>query len=345
MTNVTLEEHCNENSSYNSTGCTGCLKMTNVTLEEHCNENSSYNSTGCTGCLKMTNVTLEEHCNENSSYNSTGCTGCLKMTNVTLEEHCNENSSYNSTGCTGCLKMTNVTLEEHCNENSSYNSTGCTGIRIWAAHFKPATTILMNLFVAVSLLNITFLINQQIASMNSNVSCIIIAAIMHFSMLATFTWYFFQGLHLYLRFITVNTSTRNYKLAVICSGWGFPALVVIINASLGIYKPLTIVQMCWITNKYVHYLVNIGYYAIIFIFTTLIFILIAQKITQARFMKADTKVTTRKLSSILSLFVLLGLTWGVAFFAYGDMVIPSYYIFTILNSFQVQGVTRDSKEA
>ncbi|XP_076605204.1 uncharacterized protein LOC143331923 [Chaetodon auriga] len=38
--------------------------------------------------------------------------------------------------------------------------------------------------------------------------------------------------------------------------------------------------------------------------------------------------------AIFGLFLLLGITWAFAFFSYGPMRIPSYYIFTILNSFQ-----------
>ncbi len=39
---------------------------------------------------------------------------------------------------------------------------------------------------------------------------------------------------------------------------------------------------CWITNHYIHYTVNIGYYALVFIFTTGIFIMIVTKVVQAR---------------------------------------------------------------
>ncbi|KAA8582309.1 hypothetical protein FQN60_009049 [Etheostoma spectabile] len=38
--------------------------------------------------------------------------------------------------------------------------------------------------------------------------------------------------------------------------------------------------------------------------------------------------------SILGLFLQLGITWAFAVFSYGPLLIASYYIFTILNSFQ-----------
>ncbi|XP_072546606.1 adhesion G-protein coupled receptor G2 [Salminus brasiliensis] len=206
---------------------------------------------------------------------------------------------------------------------------------MWRSKTRLGTTILMNLFVALILLNITFLSNQQITSLNNNVSCIIIAAVMHFSMLATFTWFFIQAFHFYMSLNAANIRIKNYRLLVTSVGWGLPALVVIVIGSTGNYQPITSVQMCWITNAYIHYIVNVGYYILIFIFTTIIFSVIVRKITHTRFTKHGiVRTSSKKTAVILCLFVLLGLTWGVAFFNYGAMAIPSYYIFTILNSFQ-----------
>ncbi len=65
--------------------------------------------------------------------------------------------------------------------------------------------------------------------------------------------------------------------------------------------------------------------------------MIVTKVVQARNIKAtDSKRKTfrKQLMMVLSLFLLFGLTWSVAFFSYGPMRIPSYYIFSVLNSFQ-----------
>ncbi len=65
--------------------------------------------------------------------------------------------------------------------------------------------------------------------------------------------------------------------------------------------------------------------------------MIVTKVVQARNIKAtDSKRKTfrKQLMMVLSLFLLFGLTWSVAFFSYGPMLIPSYYIFSVLNSFQ-----------
>ncbi|XDV43803.1 hypothetical protein PO909_012208, partial [Leuciscus waleckii] len=76
---------------------------------------------------------------------------------------------------------------------------------------------------------------------------------------------------------------------------------------------------------------------LVFIFTTGIFITILTRVVQSRRIRAPAgkRSTFRKqLMMVLSLFLLFGLTWAVSFFSYGPMLIPSYYIFTALNSFQ-----------
>ncbi|XP_052001425.1 adhesion G-protein coupled receptor G6-like isoform X2 [Xyrauchen texanus] len=211
------------------------------------------------------------------------------------------------------------------------------------AKSNQATKILINMFVALFLLNLSFLCNESIANTQDNSACIAIALIMHYSMLATFTWFFIQALHMYLWLIRQNVTTKNYMRKINVAGWACPAPIVVIIVSMGEYKTVIIqstaktTRMCWITNPYVHYIGNIGYYALVFIFTTGIFIMMVRKILQSRNIKVgDVKKTTfkKQLTMILSLFVLLGLTWGIAFFSFGPMVIPSYYIFCVLNSFQ-----------
>ncbi|XP_051578790.1 adhesion G-protein coupled receptor G2-like isoform X5 [Myxocyprinus asiaticus] len=211
------------------------------------------------------------------------------------------------------------------------------------AKSNQATKILINMFVALFLLNLSFLCNESIANTQDNSACIVIALIMHYSMLSTFTWFFIQALHMYLWLIRQNVTTKNYMRKINVAGWACPAPIVVIIVSMGEYKTVIIqstaktTRMCWITNPYVHYIVNIGYYALVFIFTTGIFIMMVTKIIQSRNINVgDVKKTTfkKQLTMILSLFFLFGLTWGIAFFSFGPMVIPSYYIFTVLNSFQ-----------
>lgn len=48
------------------------------------------------------------------------------------------------------------------------------------------------------------------------------------------------------------------------------------------------------------------------------------------------KNTKREIVTLLLLLVLLGLTWGVIFFSFGDLTTPALYVFCILNPLQGQ---------
>uniref|UniRef100_A0A3B3UX96 G-protein coupled receptors family 2 profile 2 domain-containing protein n=1 Tax=Poecilia latipinna TaxID=48699 RepID=A0A3B3UX96_9TELE len=198
---------------------------------------------------------------------------------------------------------------------------------------SEAVKILMNLFVALFFLNLCFLVNESIAKLKVSAACVAMAAALHYSMLATFTWFFMQALHLYF----------NYKENVFYLCLVIPALFVIGLLASNNYGNMEIyddngtsVSMCWITDSTLHMGVNIGYYGIVFIFTLTIFLVAVVQITKFA-SKADNrdKVSTKKrLFSLLGLFCLLGIGWGFAFFSYGPLLLPSFYIFTILNSFQ-----------
>ncbi|XP_050959308.1 adhesion G-protein coupled receptor G2-like [Labeo rohita] len=150
-------------------------------------------------------------------------------------------------------------------------------------------------------------------------------------MLASFTWFFIQALHMYLWLIRQNVTITNYMRKITVLGWVCPALIVVVIVSVGGYKAVIlnamsgkITRMCWITNPYIHYIVNIGYYALVFIFTTGIFIMIVTKVVQARIIRATDgkrKTFRKQLMMVLSLFLLFGLTWSVMFFSYGAGVL------------------------
>ncbi|XP_028460215.1 adhesion G-protein coupled receptor G2 [Perca flavescens] len=207
-----------------------------------------------------------------------------------------------------------------------------------------ATRILIHLVSAMFLLNFTFLINNVVANLNSSVGCKIMAALMHYFMLATFTWFAVQAFHLCLQIYTGGQIViHRYILKVSIVSWLLPSVVGIVLLILGKYGEQVIhtsdsqqtVAMCWITDNLVHYVVNIGYYVVVFIFTFTTFIIILSWLFfLKRTRTGQTSTHGKKIVTILGLCCMLGITWGFAFFAYGALRIPSYYIFTVLNSFQ-----------
>ncbi|KAK2879226.1 hypothetical protein Q8A67_020017 [Cirrhinus molitorella] len=287
--------------------------------------------------------------------------GKLKWTTFGCETEINSNSIKCScshlTFFAVLMSLPNVnTTAPHLESLTLISSIGC-GISMFFMaialfmHFllrkaksNQATKILMNMFVALCLLNASFLSNESVANTEDNTACVFIALVQHYSMLASFTWFFIQALHMYLWLIRQNITITNYMRKITVLGWACAIPIVVAIVSIGGYELVTlnatsgkITRMCWITNPYIYYIVNIGYYALVFVFTTGIFIMIVTKVFEARKIKAvdgKRKTFRKQLMMVLSLFLLFGLTWSVAFFSYGPMIIPSYYIFSVLNSLQ-----------
>ncbi|XP_056219343.1 adhesion G protein-coupled receptor G3-like isoform X2 [Seriola aureovittata] len=209
-----------------------------------------------------------------------------------------------------------------------------------------ATRILIHLVLAMFFLNFTFLINNFVAKVRNTVGCRIMAALMHYFMLATFTWFAAQAFHICLQLYGGGKiDIHHYILKVSITSWVIPSIVGIVLLIIGKYGEQVIytdniedsVAMCWITDIYIHYFVNIGYYALVFLFTFTTFIIILSWLFCLKRSKTGTVETKRNgisIVTIVGLCCMLGITWGFAFFAYGVLRIPSYYIFTVLNSFQ-----------
>ncbi|XP_063764220.1 adhesion G-protein coupled receptor G2-like isoform X3 [Eleginops maclovinus] len=209
---------------------------------------------------------------------------------------------------------------------------------------SQATKILINLFLALIGLNLSFLLNESIANLENFAACVTVAAVMHYTMLATFTWFFMQALHLYFILWKLPSEVKHYIRKICAAGWVTPAVVVIALVASRQYGFLAITtddgnsaKMCWISNAVIHQVVNIGYYAVVFIFSFVMFIVTLRHIIlakQAEKKHKDSSSISTNVFSIVGLFFLFGITWGFAFFSYGPMLTASYYIFTILNSFQ-----------
>uniref|UniRef100_A0AAR2JHS8 Adhesion G protein-coupled receptor G11 n=1 Tax=Pygocentrus nattereri TaxID=42514 RepID=A0AAR2JHS8_PYGNA len=212
--------------------------------------------------------------------------------------------------------------------------------------------ILINLFVSLVLLNLTFLTNEYVANTGNLIGCKLMAGFMHYCLLTSFTWFGLEALHLCLQLGRNSTPIKHYLTKICIAGWAPAAVVVTVVFCLQKYNQLVIhadngkdVKMCWITDSAVHYVVNIGYYSVIFIFTFTTFVIMLRWIFLLKGTAANrheplagsgkrTTTGTSDALTVMGLCCTLGLTWGFAFFAYGALRLPSYYIFTILNSFQ-----------
>ncbi|NWR63964.1 AGRG6 protein, partial [Bucorvus abyssinicus] len=213
--------------------------------------------------------------------------------------------------------------------------------------------ILMNLSTALLFLNLIFLLDGWIASFDIDGLCISVAALLHFFLLATFTWMGLEAVHMYIALVKVfNTYIRRYILKFCIIGWGLPALVIAIvlasantNASQIYGKELYGKDangqggddFCWIRNEVVFYVTCAGYFGIMFLLNVAMFIVVMVQICGRNGKRTNRSLKEeilRNLRSVVSLTFLLGMTWGFAFFAWGPLTLPFLYLFAVFNSLQ-----------
>ncbi|KAL1770371.1 G-protein coupled receptor 126 isoform X3 [Sigmodon hispidus] len=218
--------------------------------------------------------------------------------------------------------------------------------------------ILMNLSSALLFLNLIFLLDGWITSFDVAGLCTAVAALLHFFLLATFTWMGLEAIHMYIALVKVfNTYIHRYILKFCIIGWGLPALVVSIilvsrkqsevygKESYGKeqddeFAYLILVSLplsCWIQDPVVFYVSCAGYFGIMFFLNVAMFIVVMVQICGRNGKRSNRTLreeVLRNLRSVVSLTFLLGMTWGFAFFAWGPLNIPFMYLFSIFNSLQ-----------
>ncbi|KAM6185237.1 adhesion G-protein coupled receptor G6 [Rhynchocyon petersi] len=207
--------------------------------------------------------------------------------------------------------------------------------------------ILMNLSTALLFLNLLFLLDGWITSFGVDGLCTAVAALLHFFLLATFTWMGLEAIHMYIALVKVfNTYIRRYILKFCIIGWGLPALVVsIVLASRNqhdvygkeSYGKEQGDEFCWIQDPVIFYVTCAGYFGVMFFLNIAMFIVVMVQIcgrNGKRNNRTLREEVLRNLRSVVSLTFLLGMTWGFAFFAWGPLNVPFMYLFSIFNSLQ-----------
>uniref|UniRef100_A0AAR2KN49 Adhesion G protein-coupled receptor G2a n=1 Tax=Pygocentrus nattereri TaxID=42514 RepID=A0AAR2KN49_PYGNA len=209
--------------------------------------------------------------------------------------------------------------------------------------------LLINLCFALLLLNMVFLLDSWLALYADAVGlCISTAFFLHYFLLASFTWMGLEALHLYLAIVKVfNNFMSQYILKFALAGWGVPLLVVIIviavdknNYGLITYAKYTdgtTDDFCWLKNNTAFYVAVVAYFCVIFVFNMVMFVVVMVQLRRIKRQNPHNnqyRSGLQDLRSIAGLTILLGLTWGFAFFAWGVVSLAFMYLFTIFNSLQ-----------
>ncbi|XP_043106795.1 adhesion G-protein coupled receptor G4 isoform X2 [Puntigrus tetrazona] len=209
--------------------------------------------------------------------------------------------------------------------------------------------ILLNLSLALLGLNLVFLLNSWISSFGIYGLCVAVAVTLHYFLLTSFTWMGLGAVNMYFALVKVfNVYVPSYILKFCLLGWGIPlvicGLVLAIKRDAYGMNTMSDSQMtlddsemfCWVQNDVVFYVSVVSYIAFILLCNGSIFLVV---LIQIRNMQVNQPAGTRSgivkdLRAVASLTFLLGLTWSVAFLAWGPVKVFLLYLFSILNSLQ-----------
>ncbi|KAM8741862.1 uncharacterized protein AB9X84_019121 isoform 1-T2 [Acanthopagrus schlegelii] len=209
--------------------------------------------------------------------------------------------------------------------------------------------ILIQLCLALLMLNLVFLVDAWLALYpEAEGLCISTAWFLHYFLLATFTWMGLEAVHMYLALVKVfNSYISRYMLKFSLVGWGVPMIVVIIViaidkdnyglVSYGRFTDGTSDDFCWLKNDIAFYVAVVAYFCIIFLFNFVMFIVVLIQLCRIKRQNPHNSVhrsTLQDARSVAGITLLLGLTWGFAFFAWGPVNLAFMYLFAIFNSLQ-----------
>ncbi|XP_044024051.1 adhesion G-protein coupled receptor G6 isoform X20 [Siniperca chuatsi] len=209
--------------------------------------------------------------------------------------------------------------------------------------------ILMNLSTSLLFLNMVFLFDGWLASLETDWLCLSVAVFLHYFLLTSFTWMGLESIHMYIALVKVfNTYIRRYILKFCIVGWGLPAVLVGIVVAVdknsyglqeyGKGEPGEgSSEFCWIKNSVVFYITCVGYFCLVFLLNVAMFIVVMMQICGRNGKRSNRSLreeVLRNLRSVISLTFLLGMTWGFALFAWGPVNLAFMYLFSIFNSLQ-----------
>ncbi|XP_034999562.2 adhesion G-protein coupled receptor G6 isoform X1 [Hippoglossus stenolepis] len=209
--------------------------------------------------------------------------------------------------------------------------------------------ILMNLSTSLLFLNMVFLLDGWLASLEKRWLCLSVAVFLHYFLLTSFTWMGLESVHMYIALVKVfNTYIRRYILKFCIVGWGLPALVVgiVIAVDKNSYGLQEYgkgesgdgsSELCWIQSPVVFYTTCVGYFCLVFLLNVAMFIVVMLQICGRNGKRSNRSLreeVLRNLRSVISLSFLLGMTWGFALFAWGPVSLAFMYLFAIFNSLQ-----------
>ncbi|XP_064846610.1 adhesion G protein-coupled receptor L2 isoform X1 [Oncorhynchus masou masou] len=196
-------------------------------------------------------------------------------------------------------------------------------------------TIHKNLCINLFIAELIFLIGIDMTE--PKVGCSIVAGILHFFFLASFSWMCLEGVQLYLMMVEVFESEHSRKKYYYVSGYLLPAIVVGVSAAID-YRSYGTKKACWLRVDN-HFIWSFLGPVTFIIMLNLIFLVITmyKMGKHSTTLKPDSSRLENIKSWVLGAFALLclmGLTWSFGLFFINESSVVMAYLFTIFNTFQ-----------
>ncbi|XP_072516986.1 adhesion G-protein coupled receptor G1 [Salminus brasiliensis] len=196
------------------------------------------------------------------------------------------------------------------------------------------------LVVALFFLCFLFVLTGTIANLGQDGVCQFMGALLHYALLSTLCWMAVEVFHTFWM-ISMIFSLSPKPWIWYLLGFGFPALPVVILASMGnIYGQRIIMpsddaskpyRMCWMTESHAallaHFILNVGFLAAVVTSGCIMLFLVVRKVSN----REEWRSKRVAFLSIWGLSCLFGTTWVLAFGSTSETVI---FFFCIINSLQ-----------
>ncbi|KAL7883679.1 hypothetical protein SRHO_G00013370 [Serrasalmus rhombeus] len=215
----------------------------------------------------------------------------------------------------------------------------CLFICILTFHFvrsiqSTRTKIHLHLCISLFIANLVFL--AGITQTQNEVCCSIVAILLHFFFLAALCWMCLEGVQLFNMVVLVfNTTVR--PLYLMLGGYGVPALIVIISASINA-RGYGTKRHCWLNLKDGFIWSFFGPVCVIIVVNVFFFLITVWKLAEKfSFLNQDLsklqKIKSFTITAIAQLCV-LGTMWIFGCFQFEGGSLVMSYLFTIFNSLQ-----------
>ncbi|KAG9350888.1 hypothetical protein JZ751_024777 [Albula glossodonta] len=197
------------------------------------------------------------------------------------------------------------------------------------------TTIHKNLCCSLFMAEFIFLVGINMYS--NKLFCSIIAGLLHYFFLAAFAWMCIEGIHLYLIVVGVIYNKGFLHRNFYIFGYGSPAVVVAISATLG-YKYYGTNKECWLSTENNFVWSFIGPACLIILVNLIAFGVIIYKVYRHTAVKKPEISHYENIRSCargaLALLFVLGATWTFGILHILNETTLTAYLFTISNTFQ-----------